>query len=84
MKNTKIIKNVYVVFICLAAVVLICLNIYQHQKIIRLSQGINKQATVNHTSSADQTSKDKGASRSVPGKGISKNEASLKESFNNK
>ncbi len=70
MKNAKIIKNIYVVFICLAAVALICLNIYQRHKIIMLSQSINQQAPVNPISSSDQTSEGKDASRSIPGKGI--------------
>lgn len=63
MSNNKLLKKVYIVFICLAAAVLICLNIYQHKKIIRLSQRVNQQASATNQSTVNHLSENKWATQ---------------------
>jgi hypothetical protein len=82
MENRKMIESIYLVFICMAAFALIVLNIYQHQKIIRLSQGNNQQTSINTESTVSQISADKitpqGAALSGKGNKITGSDDDLK------
>lgn len=56
MDTKKIIKNIAILLICLSLPVLIGLNIYQHQQIKKISNGVTSEKSVNNGSTANATS----------------------------
>jgi hypothetical protein len=64
MERKKIIKKIYLVFICLSADALIVFNFYQHQKIIRLSHGENPQVSAMNESKVTKPPENKDAAQS--------------------
>jgi hypothetical protein len=54
MENKKLIKNIAVYLISLSVPVLICLSIYQHLQIKKLSQDVNRETTVSYNAASNK------------------------------